>query len=185
MRANVNDEQLPFRRLRLSLPMRDRPWRHNHDARSTRDCGVTYGDASFPRTNTDCAHRRGRSRSTRTWGGVARRDRPARARVRRRRAGDGREGAPQAMGVMAREGGDGALVFTDIRLPGLLDGVDLARRIKALWPHVSMVVTSGFERARPDKLPDNVAYMPKPWLALDVLMQAERAAEWMQRAQRV
>src|SRR5215217_5090038 len=95
------------------------------------------------------------------------------------------EDAEQAMAVMAREGENVALVFSDIRLPGLLDGIDLARRIKALWPHVSMVVTSGFERRRPDKLPDNVAYMPKPWLALDVLMQAERAAEWMQRAQRV
>jgi len=95
------------------------------------------------------------------------------------------ENAEQAMAVMAREGENVALVFTDIRLPGLLDGIDLARRIKALWPHVSMVVTSGFERRRPDKLPDTVAYMPKPWLALDVLMQAERAAQWMHRAQRV
>jgi DNA-binding NtrC family response regulator len=95
------------------------------------------------------------------------------------------EDAEQAMAVMAREGDDVALVFTDIRLPGLLDGVDLARRIKALWPHVSMVVTSGFEIRRPEKLPDNVTYMPKPWLALDVLMQAERASEWMHRAQRV
>ena len=93
--------------------------------------------------------------------------------------------AEEAMGVMAREGENVALVFTDIRLPGLLDGVDLARRVKALWPHVSMVVTSGYERRRPEKLPDTVAYMPKPWLALDVLMQAERASEWMHRAQRV
>jgi len=95
------------------------------------------------------------------------------------------EDAEQAMAVMAREGDDVALVFTDIRLPGLLDGVDLARRIKALWPHVAMVVTSGFEIRRPEKLPDNVTYMPKPWLALDVLMQAERASEWMHRAHRV
>ena len=95
------------------------------------------------------------------------------------------EDAEQAMAVMAREGENVALVFSDIRLPGLLDGVDLARRIKALWPHVSMVVTSGFEQRRPDKLPDTVAYMPKPWLALDVLMQAERAADWMHRAHRV
>src|SRR5215208_2473053 len=95
------------------------------------------------------------------------------------------EDAEQAMAVMAREGENVALVFTDIRLPGLLNGVDLARHVKALWPHVSMVVTSGYEGRRPEKLPDTVAYMPKPWLALDVLMQAERAAEWMHRGQRV
>jgi DNA-binding NtrC family response regulator len=93
--------------------------------------------------------------------------------------------AEEAMSIMAREGENVALVFADVRLPGVLDGVDLARRVKALWPHVSMVVTSGFGARRPEKLPDTVAYMPKPWLALDVLMQAEKAADWMQRAQRV
>jgi DNA-binding NtrC family response regulator len=93
------------------------------------------------------------------------------------------EDAEQAMGVLAREGENVALVFADVRLPGLLDGVDLAKRIKALWPHISVIVTSGYG---PDQsLPQNVTYMPKPWLALDVLIQAERAADWMARAQRV
>ena len=93
--------------------------------------------------------------------------------------------AEEAMAVMAREGEDVALVFADVRLPGVLDGVDLARRVKALWPHVSMIVTSGYGARRPERLPDTVAYMPKPWLALEVLMQAEKAAAWMQRAERV
>jgi CheY-like chemotaxis protein len=93
--------------------------------------------------------------------------------------------AEEAMAVMAREGDNVALVFADVRLPGVLDGIDLARRVKALWPHVTMVVTSGYAARRPEKLPDTVAYMPKPWLALDVLMQAEKAADWMQRATRV
>ena len=93
--------------------------------------------------------------------------------------------AEEAMAVMAREGEDVALVFADVRLPGVLDGVDLARRVKALWPHVSMIVTSGYAARRPERLPDTVAYMPKPWLALEVLMQAEKAAAWMQRAERV
>ena len=57
------------------------------------------------------------------------------------------EDAEEAMAIMAREGEDVALVFADVRLPGLLDGVDLARRVKVLWPHVSMVVTSGIRRA--------------------------------------
>ncbi len=94
------------------------------------------------------------------------------------------EDAEKAMAVLAREGENVALVFADIRLPGLLDGVDLARRAKSVWPHIAIIVTSGYSARRPDTLPDTVTYMPKPWLALDVLMQAERAAAWMQRAQR-
>ena len=64
--------------------------------------------------------------------------------------------AEAAMTFLAHEGQDVALVFSDIRLPGELDGVDLARRVKALWPHIAVVVTSGFELRRPERLPDNV-----------------------------
>ena len=86
------------------------------------------------------------------------------------------EDAEQAMAALARDGDDIVLVFSDIRLPGLLDGVDLARRVKKVWPHIAMVVTSGYATTRPEALPASVTYMPKPWLALDVLVQAERAA---------
>jgi CheY-like chemotaxis protein len=92
------------------------------------------------------------------------------------------ESAEEAMSVLVRDGDDVALVFADIRLPGLLDGVDLARRVKVLWPHVTMLVTSGYAEVRPQALPEGVTYMPKPWLALDVLMQAERAAARLQPA---
>lgn len=95
------------------------------------------------------------------------------------------EDAEQAMSALVREGDDVALVFADIRLPGLLDGVDLARRVKALWPHVAMIVTSGYAVGRPTSLPDNVTYMPKPWLALDVLVQAEHAAARVRNEQAV
>ena len=80
------------------------------------------------------------------------------------------EDAEQAFGVLVREGDDVALLFTDIRLPGLLDGVDLARRVKAVWPHISIVMTSGYAAGRPEMIPDNVVFLPKPWIALDVLM---------------
>lgn len=36
------------------------------------------------------------------------------------------------------------LVFTDIVMAGKLDGLDLARLIPARWPHVKVVLTSGF-----------------------------------------
>ena len=42
-----------------------------------------------------------------------------------------------------------------------------------------MVVTTGYPGERLRALPDNVVYMPKPWLALDVLMQAEHAGDRM------
>ena len=87
--------------------------------------------------------------------------------------------AEEAISALVRDGDDIALVFADIRLSGALDGVDLARRVKVLWPQITMIVTSGYADTRPQALPESVTYMPKPWLALDVLVQAERAATRM------
>ena len=87
------------------------------------------------------------------------------------------EDAEQAFASLCKFGEEIALIFSDVRLPGLLDGVDLAQRAKVMWPHIRMVVTTGYPGARLDSLPDDVVYMPKPWLALDVLMQAEHAAD--------
>ena len=87
------------------------------------------------------------------------------------------EDAEQAFASLCKYGEDIVLIFSDLRLPGLLDGVDLAQRAKVMWPHITMVVTTGYPGARLEELPDNVVYMPKPWRALDVLMQAEHAAD--------
>jgi CheY-like chemotaxis protein len=89
------------------------------------------------------------------------------------------EDAEQAFAALCKHGDDIALIFTDIRLPGLLDGVDLAQRAKVLWPRIAIVVTTGFPGERMEALPDNVVFMPKPWLALDVLIQAEHATNRM------
>ena len=40
---------------------------------------------------------------------------------------------------------------------------------------------SEFYTSNRDEMPDDIVYLPKPWLALDVLMQAERAAASMPR----
>ncbi len=87
------------------------------------------------------------------------------------------EDAEEAFAELCKHPEQVALIFADVRLPGLLDGVDLAQRVSVLWPHVSILVTSGYPGERVRALPDNVVYMPKPWLALDVLMQAEHASD--------
>ncbi|MEN3378080.1 MAG: hypothetical protein V7604_3435 [Hyphomicrobiales bacterium] len=93
------------------------------------------------------------------------------------------ESAEEAFSILCRDGDDVAMIFVDIRLPGVLDGMDLARRVRALWPEASVVVTSGYSPE--GEMPDNVVYMPKPWLALNVLMQAERASDHMRELRAV
>ena len=84
--------------------------------------------------------------------------------------------AEEALVTMCTHGNEVALIFADIRLPGLIDGIDLARKARALWPRVRIIVTSGNPGNRVASLPENAVYMQKPWRALEILMEAERAA---------
>lgn len=83
--------------------------------------------------------------------------------------------AEDALTVMRDRGGDVALVFADIQLAGVMDGLQLARAVAMLWPTARMVVTSGRRSLKPDSLPERVAFIPKPWSPQDVLGMAERA----------
>ena len=66
-------------------------------------------------------------------------------------------------------------MFADIRLPGPMNGVHLARAACTLWPTIGIVLTSGDPGALSEDLPDCITFMPKPWRGLDVLVQAEKA----------
>jgi CheY-like chemotaxis protein len=83
---------------------------------------------------------------------------------------------PATEKCLASGGGqDVAIIFADIRLRGVMNGVDLAREVKMRWPFLPVVLTSGHPRERVGELPPGVVYMPKPWQPLNVLIAAERA----------
>jgi CheY-like chemotaxis protein len=85
------------------------------------------------------------------------------------------ESAEAALAVMLMGGQEVAMIFADIRLRGVMDGIDLAREVKVRWPQLSVVLTSGHPRDRVGRLPPGVGYMSKPWQPLDVLIAAEQA----------
>ena len=56
-----------------------------------------------------------------------------------------------------------SVLFTDVNMPGSLDGVELARRVHRSHPHMHIVITSG-RGAVPDKeIPDDGTFLPKPY----------------------
>ena len=85
------------------------------------------------------------------------------------------ESAEAALAVMLMGGRDVAMIFADVRLPGAMDGIDLAWEVKTRWPHLPMILTSGRPPERGSDLPHGVTYMPKPWQPLKVLIAAEEA----------
>lgn len=85
------------------------------------------------------------------------------------------ESAEAALDCLPERGGEVAMMFADVRLPGEMDGVQLARAACKLWPTVRIVLTSGDPGAGLADLPECVTFMPEPWRGLDVLVQAEKA----------
>ena len=86
------------------------------------------------------------------------------------------ESAEAALAVMLIGGQEVAMIFADIRLPGAMDGVDLSWEVKLRWPLLPIILTSGHPLERIRELPPGVAYMPKPWQPLNVLIAAEQAS---------
>ncbi|WP_375463197.1 response regulator [uncultured Methylobacterium sp.] len=85
------------------------------------------------------------------------------------------ESAEAAISVLERDDVTVALLFADVRLPGAMDGLALARTVGRRWPDVRVVVTSGYDARGDARLPEQAVFMQKPWRALDVLVQAEHA----------
>ncbi len=85
------------------------------------------------------------------------------------------ESAEAALAVMLMGGREVAMIFADVRLPGAMDGIDLAWEVKARWPRLPIILTSGHPPDRGGDLPPGVIYMPKPWQPLKVLIAAEEA----------
>ena len=85
------------------------------------------------------------------------------------------DSAEGALAYLRRHAQEVALLFADIRLRRM-DGVELARIVKRDWPWIRVLVTSGNPGDRLGELPRGARYVQKPWRALDVLIEAERAA---------
>jgi CheY-like chemotaxis protein len=55
------------------------------------------------------------------------------------------------------------IVFTDIQMPGSMDGLKLARFVRGRWPPIKIVATSGFVNVGKDDLPEGSRFLPKPY----------------------
>jgi two-component system, response regulator PdtaR len=66
---------------------------------------------------------------------------------------------------------DVKLLFTDVQMPGSINGIQLAREVHARWPHVLLVITSGRERPTRTEVPDDGHFVAKPYTGEELLRQ--------------
>jgi CheY-like chemotaxis protein len=56
-----------------------------------------------------------------------------------------------------------AVLFTDINMPGSMDGLKLARVVSSRWPVIEILIASGHVRLRQADLPPNGRFLRKPY----------------------
>ena len=55
------------------------------------------------------------------------------------------------------------LVFTDVNMPGSMDGLRLAHAVRNRWPPVELLVTSALGGITAKLLPERGRFLPKPY----------------------
>ena len=58
---------------------------------------------------------------------------------------------------------DITLVFTDIQMPGSMDGLKLAQAVRGRWPPIKIVATSGLVDVGEKDLPEGGRFLAKPY----------------------
>lgn len=58
---------------------------------------------------------------------------------------------------------DVAVMFTDIDMPGTMDGLKLAQAVSDRWPPVGIIVTSGHVKLDATALPKGGLFVAKPY----------------------
>lgn len=86
------------------------------------------------------------------------------------------DSAAAAIALLDREPERYSHLFTDVRMPGWQDGVDLAEHVFLEHPHIAVVVTSGYHEHRSDALEQNATFVPKPWTADDLIAAVKARA---------
>lgn len=59
--------------------------------------------------------------------------------------------------------GDVDLVFTDVQMPGTMNGIKLSHYIRDRWPPVKLIVTSGAAILKESSLPVGSQFFSKPY----------------------
>jgi CheY-like chemotaxis protein len=68
--------------------------------------------------------------------------------------------ADQAIAILESRN-DIRLIFTDIDMPGSMDGLKLSAAVRYRWPPIQIIITSGKRPAA--AIPEGSRFLPKPY----------------------
>ena len=63
---------------------------------------------------------------------------------------------------------DITVVFTDVEMPGSMDGLRLAHAVRGRWPPIKIIATSGRYAVRDGDLPSGGLFLRKPYSPAEI-----------------
>lgn len=70
---------------------------------------------------------------------------------------------------MLERNSDVRVIFTDIDMPGSMNGLKLAAAVRDRWPPVSIIATSGHFEIQAGDLPADARFIPKPYQSTQII----------------
>ena len=68
------------------------------------------------------------------------------------------------------------IVFTDITMPGSMDGLKLARAIRDRWPPIELILTSGHCDVPESDIPERGLFFSKPYRDQEIVSALQKFA---------
>lgn len=65
------------------------------------------------------------------------------------------------------------IVFTDVEMPGSINGIKLANFIRDRWPPIEIIITSGAVPRENVTLPNRGVFLPKPYRPEELARQLD------------
>lgn len=62
------------------------------------------------------------------------------------------------------------IVFTDIDMPGSMNGIKLAAAVRHRWPPIDIILTSGYQTVAAGDIPSRGFFLTKPYNDNDLLV---------------
>lgn len=75
--------------------------------------------------------------------------------------------ADEAIALLEKHA-DIRILFTDIDMPGSMDGLKLAHYVRGRWPPVKIIVTSGHVQVGRQDMPRDATFFAKPYRAMQI-----------------
>lgn len=71
--------------------------------------------------------------------------------------------------VLLESRADITVLFTDVDMPGSMDGLKLSTAVRDRWPPVKIILTSGHVKLKLESLPTGGRFFSKPYDAMDLV----------------